>query len=199
MLGRHFHWYYFQSPRTSLTLIPKRGVEMGGHNLTLELRPNGGRWSKTLHLRWQVLGSRGWAFDWHNSRPPNSIPRGAHKFIFEITAKRCQIVQKFVSRGIRKSWVSFRLARLPTPNSHLTFQTLTIGDPENFHLQQNGGRERKTMYWDIRKPYVGFRLVQIPTHLNYGQTAADGATLGTERRCEVIVVASALKYSFDSH
>ena len=28
---------------------PKRGVELGGHNLTLEFRPKGGRQSKTLY------------------------------------------------------------------------------------------------------------------------------------------------------
>ena len=34
---------------------------------------------------------------------------------------------------------------------------------------------------------------------NYGQTVADGATLWIDRRCEVIVVANAPKYSVDSH
>ena len=42
--------------------------------------------------------------------------------------------------------------------------------------------------WDLKLP---------PS--NCGQTAADGATLGTGRRCEVIVVANVPKYSVDSH
>ena len=64
----------------------------------------------------------------------------------------------------------------------------------------------------IGKSWLGFRLVQIPTHvvkksgnlkspaINYGQMVADGATLWTEMRWEVIVVANAWnKYSIDSH
>ena len=39
----------------------------------------------------------------------------------------------------------------------------------------------------------------LKTPLNYIQTIADGATLRTDRRCEVIVVANASKYSVDSH
>ena len=35
--------------------------------------------------------------------------------------------------------------------------------------------------------------------LNYGQTVADVATLYTDGRCEVIVVANAPKYSADLH
>ena len=51
------------------------GVELGGHNLTFELRPNGGIKSKTLS--WEVLGSRGWAFDRSESQPTNT--RLTHK------------------------------------------------------------------------------------------------------------------------
>ena len=42
-----------------------------GHNLTLEFRPNCGRWNETLYLA--VLGSRGWPFDyWYKSQRPNT-------------------------------------------------------------------------------------------------------------------------------
>ena len=47
MWGRDFDWYYF---RPQSTLTPKLGFELGwrGQNLTLELWPNGSRWSNTL-------------------------------------------------------------------------------------------------------------------------------------------------------
>ena len=60
---------------------------------------------------------------------------------------------------------------------------------------------------------MGFRLIQIRPNatiaprigdlktpsLNYSQTVADGATLGIDRHCEVIVVANAPKYSVDAY
>ena len=58
MWRRDFDWYHFRPPRSTLTPETGWGVELGGHNWTLELRPNGSRWSKTLY--WEVLGSRRW-------------------------------------------------------------------------------------------------------------------------------------------
>ena len=67
----------------------------------------------------------------------------------------------------------------------------------------------------IAKSWVGFRLAQLSNPYqstntpktgsfktspsNYGQMVADWATLWFYRRCEVIVIANAPKYSMDSH
>ena len=60
-------------------------------------------------------------FDWYNFRPPRSTltPQmggriGGSKLDIGIAAKRRQIEQNFVLRGIGKSWVGFRLAQLTT-------------------------------------------------------------------------------------
>ena len=68
MWGQHFDCYHFRPSRSTVTHQTR--VELGGHNLTLEFRPNGGRWSKTLY--WEVLGNGGWAFDWCESQPANT-------------------------------------------------------------------------------------------------------------------------------
>ena len=50
MWGRHFDWYHFRPPLSQVHPNPPNGGggDMGGHNLTLEFRSNGGRWTKTL-------------------------------------------------------------------------------------------------------------------------------------------------------
>ena len=66
MWGGDFDWWNFRPPRP--TLIPRLGVEFGGHNLTSELQPNGDSDRKSKTLYWDALWS-GWAYDWCNSQP----------------------------------------------------------------------------------------------------------------------------------
>ena len=68
MWAQHLDWHHFRPPRSTIT--SKRVKLGGGHDLTLEMRPNGGRYSKTLY--WDVLGSRGWGFNWSKSQPANT-------------------------------------------------------------------------------------------------------------------------------
>ena len=70
MLGRHFDWYHFRSPRSTLT--SKRGVEMGSQfdtGISVE------RQHIEENLFWEAFGGEvvnfnWWAFDWWNSRLP---------------------------------------------------------------------------------------------------------------------------------
>ena len=80
-------------------------------------------------------------------------------FDIGIPAKRRQIEQNVVLRGIGKSWAGILLVLIQSPNTSVIPK---IGD--------------------LKTP---------PS--NYGQTAADGTTLWSDRRCEVIVVANAPK------
>ena len=92
MRGRHFDWYRFRLPRSTLT--PHTGDPIVDHNLRLDVRLklwlhvqflhalllnchcacnhslNDDRQSNTLYC--EVLGSRGWAFDLYKSRRPNT-------------------------------------------------------------------------------------------------------------------------------
>ena len=63
-------------------------------------------------------------FDWYNFRPPSvtltpQVGGGSNcagsKLDIGIAAKRWQIEQHFVLRGIGKSLVGFRMAQLPAP------------------------------------------------------------------------------------
>ena len=65
---------------------------MGRRNLALEFRQTAANRAKLFYL--EVLGNRGWTFDWHNSRLPHShltppVPKnlGAQTRP-QITAKR---------------------------------------------------------------------------------------------------------------
>ena len=53
-------------------------------------------------------------FVWYHFRPPGGRSGGS-KLDIGIAAKRQQIEQNFVLRGIGKSWVGFRLAQVATP------------------------------------------------------------------------------------
>ena len=67
------------------------------------------------------IGMWGRHFNWYHFLPPGFTlaPKsgtgiGLLKFAIGIPAKRRQIEQNFVIRGTEKSWVGFRLAKMPT-------------------------------------------------------------------------------------
>ena len=138
-----------------------------------------------------------------------------------LSAELC-IVAKRYKIGLRSVYKSnnvrttFRLVPFLTPYVHPNPQTgveLGVSFDIGFSAKRRQIEQIFVLrYWEV--VWVGFRLAQIPTAntlltakfrdlksplKKYGQTAADGVTLWIDRRCEVIIVANALKYSVDSH
>ena len=68
---------------------------------------------------------------------------GVKKLDTGISAKRQQIEQTFVLKGIGMLWLGFRLAELPTPSSSLTPQTPKLASaktlPSNYGQTVAGG------------------------------------------------------------
>ena len=101
---QHFDWCYFRLSLSTLTLQTEGRI--GGHNLTMQFRPNDGRYSKTLY--WEVLENCGWAFDWCKSQRPNTLltPKiGDCKTFHSCYAQMVVDGSKsIVLMGVLKSW-----------------------------------------------------------------------------------------------
>ena len=118
-----------------------------------------------------ILGCQCYSIDWYHFRPPR----------FPLTP---QMGNRIGGGVIISHWNCGQTtpdrAKLCTDRYWEVMGGLSIGttpDPRN-----------------SPNPQI-FRSVKTPPS-NYSQTVADGATLWIDRRCEIVVVANAPKYSF---